>query len=178
MIRNKPLRPTLPPLRTQSCWSRWIIKKLPSEHQDRCKVFCGDGFINPADPRLAHYGGLDAFLTQVKEFMNFPGSLEKFETELSTLYLMTTNIHSSLTNQKYIYKSQLLAILQEIAEENKERARQMKLRSENSTEIAETKYAGGATEKKKLEEQKDRLKSNFETSSSECSKMTLIWRVQ
>ncbi|CAO4383281.1 unnamed protein product [Caenorhabditis nigoni] len=67
------------------------------------KVFCGDGFINPADSRLSYYGGLK------KEFMNFPGCLEKFEIELSTLYLMTPNVHSSLTNQEYIYKSQLLA---------------------------------------------------------------------
>ncbi|UMM32732.1 hypothetical protein L5515_006428 [Caenorhabditis briggsae] len=94
-----------------------IIKKyLRSKHQDLCKIVCNDGFINPADTRLAYYGGLDALLTQVKEFMNFPGSLEKFETELSALYLMTPNIHSSLTNQKYIYKSQLLAILQKIGE--------------------------------------------------------------
>ncbi|CAO4377226.1 unnamed protein product [Caenorhabditis nigoni] len=93
-----------------------IIKKyLPDQHQDLVKLVCGKGFINPDDSRLQYYGDREALLKQVEEFMNFPGSLEKFETELSALYLMTPTVHSSLTSRTYIYKSQLLAILQTIA---------------------------------------------------------------
>ncbi|PIC23210.1 hypothetical protein B9Z55_016986 [Caenorhabditis nigoni] len=90
---------------------------LPEEHWGMIFYIDGEPTGENTDPILNYYyGGVGPLFKQVENFRNFPGNLNKFLTELSTPYpVIPPIIYTSLKNEQYIFKQDLLSQMQQKA---------------------------------------------------------------
>ncbi|CAP28592.1 Protein CBG08836 [Caenorhabditis briggsae] len=83
---------------------------LPNEYWDLVTFENDEACLKVADPRLNYYGGAEKLCKEIEKFRNFPGSLNKFQTELSTKYCtLKPAIYKTRKGKSYIYKHDLLA---------------------------------------------------------------------
>ncbi|CAO4377249.1 unnamed protein product [Caenorhabditis nigoni] len=82
----------------------------------------GEVHIRETEYAVNYYGRVDAILEDVEELRNFPGSLDFFKCDLTTRYSLKTlpRIYESMTRKDYIYKQDLLSMMQMRMIENAE----------------------------------------------------------
>ncbi|CAO4377228.1 unnamed protein product [Caenorhabditis nigoni] len=87
---------------------------LPSDHRDLVVFKNGEPCCNTDDIRFNYYGGWASLFAQVDKFRNFPGSLNQYKAELSTIYpWVMPKIYNSLKGgYSYIYKHDILLLMQ------------------------------------------------------------------
>ncbi|PIC23186.1 hypothetical protein B9Z55_016971 [Caenorhabditis nigoni] len=83
---------------------------LPNEFWDLVTFENDEACLKVADPRLNYYGGAEKLCKEIEKFRNFPGYLNKFQTELSTKFCtLKPAIYQTHKRKRYIYKHDLLA---------------------------------------------------------------------
>ncbi|CAO4377252.1 unnamed protein product [Caenorhabditis nigoni] len=101
----------------------WLLNpKYPSSaaffyaflHEDHRHVVDVSGDEPDLRTDCEYYGGRQALLNSVERFRNFPGSMDFFESELSTPFPMAIpRIYQSMrTNNSYIFKREILVRMQ------------------------------------------------------------------
>ncbi|PIC23761.1 hypothetical protein B9Z55_017346 [Caenorhabditis nigoni] len=86
--------PTLPPMSNKSYLTApaypstevFYHAYLPSDHRDLVVFKNDEPCCNTDDIRFNYYGGWASLFAQVDKFRNFPGSLNQYKAELSTIY--------------------------------------------------------------------------------------------
>ncbi|CAO4377225.1 unnamed protein product [Caenorhabditis nigoni] len=113
--------PTAPAIPTDKPWL--LNPKYPSSaaffyaflHEDHRHVVDCSGDEPSLQTNCEYYGGRQALLNSVERFRNFPGSMDFFESELSTPFpMISPRIYRSMTNSKtsYIFKREILVRMQ------------------------------------------------------------------
>ncbi|UMM32730.1 hypothetical protein L5515_006427 [Caenorhabditis briggsae] len=120
MAESSPEPSAAPPIPTDKPWL--LNPKYPSSaaffhaflhEDDRHVVDCSD-YEPSLRTECKYYGGREALLNSVERFRNFPGSMDFFESELSSLYpMLPPRIYQSMKAAKsYIFKREILNQMQ------------------------------------------------------------------